>query len=135
MTAKKGDKVKVEYTGTFEDGKVFDKGPLEFEIGAGQLIPGFDNAVIGMKPGQEKNVKIKPVDAYGEVDPRLVQKAPANQLPAGAKEGMMLMINLPNGMKIPAKIVGLTDAEATLDMNHPLAGKTLNFKIKLVSIG
>ncbi len=142
MPVKKGDKIKVEYTGTFDDGEVFDSTdnhsgePLEFEVGAGQMIPGFDNAVVGMEKDEEKQIKLEPKDAYGEPDERLIQKVPKDKMPEGmeVKEGMMLGVAMPTGQQVPAKVVGIDDSEVSLDLNHPLAGKTLNFKIKVVGI-
>ncbi|MEX2705385.1 MAG: peptidylprolyl isomerase [Candidatus Freyrarchaeum guaymaensis] len=138
MPVKKGDRVKVEYIGMFDDGTVFDssegKSPLEFEAGSGQIIKGFDEAVIGMKKGEEKEFKIEPKDAYGERNPELVRKIPRDQLPPEAQAGMLLMLRTPDGMQIPAEITEVTDEEVTIDLNHPLAGKTLNFKIKIVDI-
>ncbi|MFC1705052.1 peptidylprolyl isomerase [Nanoarchaeota archaeon] len=140
MAVKKGDKVKVEYTGKLDDGTVFDtsegKAPIEFEVGAKKVIPGFDNAVVGMEKGQEKEVKIKPEEAYGNPNPELLKKIPRTALPPGQepKAGMMLMMKTKEGMQIPAKIQAVSDAEITVDLNHPLAGKTLNFKIKVSEI-
>ncbi len=138
MAIKKGDKIKVEYTGSLDDGMVFDSsekhGPLEFEAGSGQVIPGFDNAVIGMSKGEEKEVKIKCADAYGEPSPEAVQQVPKENFPKDQeiKAGMLLVMNLPNGMKIPAKIMKVENETVTVDFNHPLAGKDLTFKIKIV---
>ena len=119
MTIKQGDRIKVEYTGTFDDGTVFDtskgKGPLEFEVGSGQIIPGFDKAVVGMKKGGEKKIKIDPKDAYGDYNSQLVKEIPRRVLP-------------------PARITGVTDEHVTIDLNHPLAGKKLNFNVKIVDI-
>tara|TARA_Y100000034_G_C6859405_1_gene390939 strand:+ start:730 stop:1164 length:435 start_codon:yes stop_codon:yes gene_type:complete len=143
MTIKKGDKVKVDYTGTLEDGTVFDSSthgdhshPLEFEVGTGKVIKGFDDAVIGMKKGEEKEFKLKPSEAYGEPNPQAIQKIPRENLPKEQepKEGMMLIMKAPTGQQIPAKITKVTEKEVTLDLNHPLAGKTLNFKIKILDI-
>jgi FKBP-type peptidyl-prolyl cis-trans isomerase 2 len=138
---KKGDKIKVEYTGSFDDGTVFDDSashgkPLEFEAGAGHVIPGFDNAVIGMKKGEEKIVKITPAEGYGEVNPELVKEVPRDRLPKeqDPKPGMMLVIGLPNGAQLPAKIVSVKEGLVTIDLNHPLAGQTLNFKCKVTEI-
>jgi len=139
MTIKKGDKIKVEYTGTLEDGTVFDtsegKAPLEFEVGSGQIIKGFDEGVIGMNVGEEKDIKIEPKDAYGERNDQLLKKVPREQLPKEQepKVGMMLLLKSPDGaQQVPAKITEVNDKEITIDLNHPLAGKTLNFKIKIV---
>lgn len=141
MAVKKGDKVKVEYEGKLEDGTVFDSSkkhgkPLEFEVGAGHIIKGFEDAVIGMKKGQEKEITIKPSDAYGDPNPKLVQEVPRDKLPQKqeVKAGMMLVMSLPDGNQIPARIVKVTKDTVTIDLNHPLAGKTLKFKIKLVEI-
>ena len=140
MPIKKGDKVKVDYTGTLEDGKVFDtsegKQPLEFEVGSGQIIKGFDNALIGMEKGQEKEIKLEPADAYGDPNPQLVKKIPKDKLPEGQdpKPGMALMLKTPDGRQFPARIAEVTDKEVSIDLNHPLAGKTLNFKIKVVDV-
>jgi peptidylprolyl isomerase len=137
----KGSKVKIDYTGSFEDGEVFDSSerhgkPLEFEAGAGHVIPGFDRAVIGMKKGEEKSVKILPADAYGDVNPELVKEFPRDRLPKEQepKPGMMLVVGLPNGMQLPARIVDVKGEIVKIDLNHPLAGKTLNFKCKIVEI-
>jgi FKBP-type peptidyl-prolyl cis-trans isomerase 2 len=139
MEIKEGSKIKVEYEGRFEDGTVFDASekhgqPLEFEAGAGMVVPGFDKAVIGMKVGEEKEIKLQPEEAYGQPNPQAVQKVPKEKFPAEAKEGMMIGIPLPNGQQIPAKIQKIEEKEVTLDMNHPMAGKVLIFKIKIVSV-
>ncbi len=141
MTIKKGDKIKVEYEGKLEDGTVFDSSakagkPLEFEVGSGMLIPGFDNAVVGMKKGEEKEVKIEPKDAYGESNPQLIKKIPKEQLPKDKeiKKGMVLGLSMPNGAQVPAVVKEVSDKDIALDLNHPLAGKTLTFKIKIVEI-
>jgi FKBP-type peptidyl-prolyl cis-trans isomerase 2 len=131
--------VKVEYRGTLDDETVFDStenhGPLEFEVGAEQVIESFENAVIGMEKGEEKEIKLQPSEAYGDHDPKLIRKIPRIQLPEGElKPGMMLLMNLPNGIQLPAEIKEVTDETVTLDLNHPLAGKTLNFKIKVIDI-
>jgi len=138
MTIKKGDKVKVDYTGKLDDGTVFDtsdgKQPLEFEVGAGMVIKGFDEAVVGMKKGEEKEIKLKPEDAYGEPKKDLLKKIPKEQLPKEPepKAGMALMLSTPDGKQFPAKITEVGKDDVTIDLNHPLAGKNLNFKIKIV---
>ncbi|MBI4162656.1 MAG: peptidylprolyl isomerase [Candidatus Aenigmarchaeota archaeon] len=135
-TVKAGDKIAVDYWGTLDNGTQFDtsegRQPLEFEAGAGQMIAGFDKAVIGMKVGEEKSVKIAPADAYGEYDKNAVMVVPIEQMQQSGiepEEGQTLYIG---GQ--PVKILKVTDTEVTIDANHPLAGKTLNFKIKIVSI-
>jgi FKBP-type peptidyl-prolyl cis-trans isomerase 2 len=138
MPIKKGDKVKVEYKGTLDDGSVFDSSegrePLEFEAGSGQVIAGFDEAVIGMEKGESKTVHIKADDAYGQPNPELKRDIPRDSLSSEVepKEGMMLALNAPDGRQMPAKIVKVTDKTITIDLNHPLAGKDLNFEIKVV---
>lgn len=141
MTVKKGNKVKVHYTGTFDDGTVFDDSqkhgqPLEFEVGSGQVIKGFDDAVAGMKKGQERDITLRPTEAYGEVKDELKKKVPRAQLPQDQepKVGMILAVGLPNGMQLPARIVDVTKDTVTIDLNHPLAGKTLHFKLKLLEV-
>jgi len=139
MVVEKGNTIKVEYTGSFEDGEVFDASekhgkPLEFKAGEGMVVPGFDNAVLGMEVGEEKEFTLKPEDAYGEPNPQAIQKVPKDKFPAEAKEGMMIGVPLPNGQQMPAKIVKIEDDGVTIDMNNPMVGKTLVFKIKIVSI-
>ncbi len=141
MAIKKGDKIKVEYEGKLEDGTIFDSSekhgnPLEFEVGAKQVIKGFEDAVIGMKKEKEKEITLKPLEAYGDHNPQLVKKIPKEHLPKDKelKTDMMLLMQLPNGAQIPAKIIEVGDKEVTLDLNHPLVGKTLIFKIKIADI-
>ena len=139
MVVEKGNTIKVEYTGSFEDGEVFDASekhgqPLEFEAGAGHVVPGFDAAVIGMDVGEEKTVTLKPEEAYGPLSDKAIQKVPRDKFPEGAQAGMMIGIPLPDGQQIPAKIVEIGESEVTLDLNHPMAWKVLVFKIKVVNI-
>lgn len=130
--------VKVEYTGTLDDGSVFDSSvgrePLEFQAGAGQMIPGFDRAVIGMSKGQTKKVTLEPKDAYGLSDLSLTKRFPLTSVPKGMKLeiGEMLTMTLPNGRPMRARIAEVTKKEVVLDTNHPLAGKRLTFEIKIV---
>lgn len=141
MSLKKGDKVKVHYTGTLEDGTVFDSSektgkPLEFEIGSGMIIKGFEKAVIDLKKGEETSITLQPSDAYGDVNPQLIKDIPREHLPKEQepKEGMMLMVGLPNGHQLPAMIKEVKADSVKIDINHPLAGKVLNFKITLVEV-
>jgi len=141
MALKEGDKVKVEYTGTMDDGTVFDASekhgkPLEFEIGKNLVIPGFEKAIAGMKKGEEKEIKLSAEEAYGAPKPELLKQMPRSQLPQDQepKLGMMLIVSMQNGTQVPAKITDVTDKDVTIDLNHPLAGKNLNFKLKLVDI-
>jgi len=142
MAIKNGEWIKVQYTGTFEDGTIFDSterngDPLKFQVGAGQLIKGFDDAVLGMKIGEEKNITLQPKDAYGEYQDKMTQKFPKSQFPKDhePQPGMMIMIGGPDGMVTHATIIEVAEQEVTVDLNHPLAGKVLNFKIKIIETG
>jgi FKBP-type peptidyl-prolyl cis-trans isomerase 2 len=141
MPVKEGDKVKIEYEGKLDDGTVFDSSakhgkPLEFKVGSKQVIPGFENAVIGMEKGEEKEIKIEPAKAYGDPNPQLIKTIPRDKLPMDQelKPGMMLAVGLPDGRQFPARIAKVEGSEVTIDLNHPLAGKNLNFKVKVVDI-
>ncbi|MHB8546443.1 MAG: FKBP-type peptidyl-prolyl cis-trans isomerase [Nitrosotalea sp.] len=138
MTVKTGDKVKIEYTGTLDDGTVFDSSaehgnPLEFEVGSGQVIKGFDVATLGMKEGEEKQFSIEPADAYGEHDPTLIQNISRDAFPQDVElvPGLLFEAGLPTGEKVPATIIEVQEGIISVDLNHPLAGKKLNFKIKM----
>lgn len=137
---KEGSRIKVEYTGTFDDGKVFDKsegrGPLEYTVGAKQVIPGFENNIKGMKVGEEKKFKVEFKDAYGLHRPDLVQKIPKSKLPEGleVKEGMLLVLKGENGINYGARVIEVLEDGVKVDLNHPLAGKNLNFNVKVVEI-
>jgi peptidylprolyl isomerase len=139
--AKSGDTVKIHYTGTLDDGTEFDSSagrePLEFEIGGGQVIPGFDNAVEGMAVGDKKSVRIEAGDAYGERHEQLVQQVPRNALPGDLtpEEGMALQSQAPDGQVMMLMVTAVGEEEITVDANHPLAGQALSFDIELVSIG
>lgn len=137
---KDGDTVKVHYTGTLEDGAVFDSSkdrePLEFTLGEGQLIPGFEKAVVGLSVGDSTKVDIPSQEAYGESREDLVINVPKDQLPDDVEPevGMQLQVNQPDGQPIPVRITEVGDEELTLDANHPLAGENLSFEIKLVEV-
>lgn len=138
--AKKGDQVKVHYTGTLEDGTTFDssegRDPLAFEIGAGMMIPGFDAAVNGMNIGDKVTIDIPSAEAYGEAQKELIIDVPKDQVPADMKPevGQALSVNQPNGQPMPVVVLEVTDEKIVLDANHPLAGKDLKFAIELVEI-
>jgi len=140
MTVKKGDKVKIEYTGKLADGQIFDtskdKAPLVFEVGAGQVIPGFDKAVEGMKKDEDKTFTLSVDEAYGPINAELIQEIPRERLPPDQEPevGMMLMMQAPTGQQIPARITKVTADNVTLDINHPLAGQELTFEIKVIGI-
>ncbi len=135
---KEGDTVKVHYTGTLKNGEVFDsskdKEPLEFTLGEGQLIPGFEKAVVGMDVGDSASIDIPSDEAYGEEREDLIINVPKDQLPDDVtpQVGMQLQVNQGNGEPIPVRIKEVGETELTLDANHPLAGKDLSFEIELV---
>lgn len=139
--AKDGDAVTVHYTGKLEDGTVFDSSverePLEFCIGKGEVIPGFEQGAIGMAVGESKSVTIPPDKAYGAPREDLVITAERNQIPENIKPevGLQLQMQDDSGNDINVTITKLDDEKVTLDANHPLAGKTLVFDIELVKIG
>ena len=137
---KDGDTVKVHYKGTLEDGEVFDssegRDPLEFTMGTGQLIPGFEKAVLGLKVGDSTTANIPSAEAYGESNPQMIVEVEKSQLPTDleAQVGTQLQLNQPNGQAIPVLITKVEDEKVTLDANHPLAGKDLTFDIEVVEI-
>ena len=138
--AKKGDTASVHYTGRLESGEVFDSSeggePLEFEVGSGQVIQGFDEGVSGMTVGDDKTIEIEPSDAYGQRVDALVQAVPRAgiNLDREPEVGMRLGLQLPDGNEIPVTITEVTDDSITIDANHPLAGQKLIFDLKLVNI-
>lgn len=138
--AKTGDKVKVHYTGTLSDGSVFDtsadRDPLEFTVGGGQVIAGFDSAVINMVPGEVK-VQVIPVgEAYGPHSVELVTDVQRDRFPPDMELeiGQQLQVGLADGQQAIVMIVDLKEDAVTLDANHPLAGQELTFEIELVEI-
>lgn len=140
MIVKENDKVKVHYTGTLSNGEVFDtskdKDPIEFTLGAGQIIPGFEKALIGMAIDETKTVNIPAAEAYGEANDELIQEVPLTQLPEDLKPevGMQLMSQAPNGQEIPLVVKEVKAETFVVDANHPLAGKDLTFELTLVSL-
>ena len=136
----KGSTVSVHYKGMFEDGRLFDssegKEPLTFKVGEGQVVPGFEDAVMGMNEGEEKTVTILPALAYGPHDSSLRKVVPKSLFPKDQKleKGMMLGMKIPTGETIPATVADYTNDSITIDLNHPLAGKTLTFRIKVVKV-
>ena len=139
-TVKKGDTVAVHYTGTLDDGSVFDSSegrePLHFQVGSGQVIPGFDSAVIGMSEGDETTVTLAPADAYGEYSEQFVIRANRSDTPPDIvpEIGMELTLHQEDGSQIGVAITEVTDTHVVLDANHPLAGKALTFRIQLVHV-
>ena len=147
--AKTGDKVTVHYTGRLEGGEVFDSsecheddcgcesGPLEFTIGEGNVIPGFEQAIIGMSPGDSKTVVIPVDQAYGERVDEMVAVVERTEIPADLvlEVGNQLEVTQQDGNVFPVIITEVTESNVTLDANHPLAGKELTFDLRLVAIG
>lgn len=135
-----GDTLRLHYKGTFEDGTVFDssegRDPLEFTLGSGQIIPGLDQGVTGMEVGEERSVTVAPAEAYGERDEKLIQAVPRETIPDNipTEPGTQLQMQTPQGQQIPVVVTNVTEEHVELDANHPLAGKTLKFDVKLVEI-
>ena len=140
MVAKANDKVKVHYKGTLGNGEVFDssegKDPLEFILGTGQVISGFDNAIMGMHVEEAKTINIPAAEAYGESKEELIHHVPKAQLPPEIKPevGLQLMSQTPDGQKIPLVITEVKEDIIVVDANHPLAGQDLTFEVTLVGI-
>ena len=138
--AKSGDTVKIHYTGTLDDGTQFDssqgRDPLEFEVGSGQVIPGFEKAVEGMTVGDSKSVRIEADEAYGPRHDQLVQEVDRSVLPddLNPETGMALQSSSPDGQVTQFMVTDVTDQTITVDANHPLAGQALSFDIELVDI-
>ena len=138
-SASEGDTVRVHYTGTLSDGSVFDSSrgrePLEFTLGEGRVISGFDDAVTGMSPGEERQVTIPADQAYGGRRDELVFDVPRTQFPEGMEPAVGLEVQLTQGgQRAVARIAEVTEASVTLDANHPLAGRDLTFELELVEI-
>ncbi|WP_372805837.1 peptidylprolyl isomerase [Pontiella sp.] len=135
-----GQKVKIHYTGTLDDGSQFDssagRAPLEFEMGAGMVIPGFEKGVADMAVGEKKTINIPAAEAYGEKREDLVMQFDRSQLPEGMEPetGMMLQMQGPQGQPIPVTVTAVAEESITIDANHQLAGKNLNFELELVSV-
>jgi len=138
--ARSGDTVKIHYKGKLDDGTQFDssedRDPLEFELGSGQVIPGFDTAVEGMAVGESKSVRLEPEEAYGPRHDQLVQEVERSVLPddLDPKEGMALQSQSPEGQVMQLMVTAVSETTITLDANHPLAGQALSFEIELVDI-
>ncbi len=140
VRAKNGDTVKVHYTGKLDDGSVFDTSsasePLEFTIGQGQIIPGFEQAIIGMSPGESKTVKVSADKAYGQRREEMVLVIDREKFPKhlNPEVGQRLRIPQAGGRTAVVTVTDVSESSITLDGNHPLAGKDLTFDIELVEI-
>ena len=140
QTVESGKFVSVSYKGTLADGKEFDSceagSPLEFQTGSGQLIKGFEDAVMGMAVNEKKKFTIQPEDAYGLPNDDSVHEFPRAELPEGVdpRVGDTVAFSTPDGQQIPARLVKMDDTNLMFDMNHPLAGEVLTFEIEVVGI-
>lgn len=139
-TASKGDTVHVHYTGTLEDGTVFDssegRDPLEFTLGSKSVIAGFEKAVEGLAVGEKADARLSPEEAYGPREDELVMHVSREQLPDGMDPdvGDQLAMQTADGQSVPVLVVETTEEAISVDANHPLAGKTLIFQLELVKI-
>lgn len=136
MPVKTGDTVRVHYRGTLTDGTLFDQSegrdPLAFTVGLGQVIPGFERAVIGLEPGETVTVTIEPVDAYGPHHAELRHAVTLADFASTPYIGGEVNLVSPEGDEMPGRIVSIEGDDVTIDFNHPLAGETLVFEITLV---
>jgi FKBP-type peptidyl-prolyl cis-trans isomerase 2 len=135
-----GTKVRVHYKGTLTDGTVFDssegRDPLEFEVGGGQVIPGFEAAIVAMQPGEAQTITIPMAEAYGPRDEDLLRNFPRDMVPEDmpVEAGMTLQVQDENGQAFPVRVADVSDEQITLDGNHPMAGHDLTFALQLVEI-
>jgi FKBP-type peptidyl-prolyl cis-trans isomerase 2 len=140
MQVKTGDVVRVHYTGTLVDGSQFDssvgRNPLEFTVGAGQMIAGFDAGVLGMAVGDKKTLQIDPDHGYGQSNPEAIIEFPRTNVPEGMEIEVGMQLNLQNeyGQPVPVVIMEITEDVVIMDANHSLAGKDLIFEVELVEI-
>lgn len=140
MAATSGDTVRVHYTGTLEDGTTFDSSegrePLEFTLGSGQVIPGFDAGVSGMEPGQTKTIQIPAEEAYGPRRDEMTLQVSPDQFPEGMdpEVGQQLQLQQPDGQAVVVRVAEVSDVVVVLDANHPLAGEDLTFELTLDEI-
>ncbi|HSZ33666.1 MAG TPA: peptidylprolyl isomerase [Puia sp.] len=140
MTVQSGNTIKIHYHGRLTDGSTFDSSagrtPLEFTVGSGQVIKGFDDGVQGMAVGDKKTIEIPFINAYGPEDPSMIIEFPIERLPEDMKPeiGMQLNMNNAEGQQFPVVVTEVTDENIILNANHPLAGKDLIFDLELVEI-
>jgi peptidylprolyl isomerase len=138
--AQEGDTVRIHYTGTLDNGTQFDSSqgqePIEFTLGNKTVIPGFETGITGMQVGDQKKIHIPAEEAYGERNDALVEEVPLQHFPDDMelKVGMHLQAQSPNGENFNVVVTALSDASATIDGNHPLAGEALNFELELMEI-
>ena len=138
--AKEGDNVKVHFTGKLDDGRVFDSSkdrePMEVKIGGGKLISGFEKGIVGMEEGESRHITVEEREAFGPRREDLIMAVSKNDFPEDIDPfvGQQLQIKQPNGNLIPVTVKDVQRDTTTLDANHPLAGQTLHFEIKLLEI-
>jgi len=134
----KGNTVEVHYTGRFVDGEVFDssegKDPLQFEVGSGQIIPGFEDAIMGKQIGEKVTVTVSPEQAYGPIREDLVVEVPADKMPGPVEVGQLLQADGGEGQVVQVIVRDVKEDLVVIDGNHPLAGQELIFEIEVVSI-
>jgi FKBP-type peptidyl-prolyl cis-trans isomerase 2 len=137
---KEGSKVKAHYTGRLTNNEEFDSSlkeggaPIEFVIGQGQLIPGFENGILGLSPGDKKTIEIEAVEAYGEYRDELLVTVPKSNAPQGVQVGQSLQANMQNGEMVTFMVREVNDDNVIVDANHPLAGQTLLFDIEILEV-
>ena len=136
---KDGSVVSLQYTLSGEDGKPIEsnkgKEPLKYTQGSQQIVPGLEKGLAGMKMGEEKRIKVKPEEGYGPVDPKGFQEFPKEKIPSeGLKVGSVLMARGPQGQQVPVRVHEIKEKTVVLDLNHPMAGKTLVFDVKVLDI-
>ena len=140
MQVKNGDVIRVHYTGKLLDGSQFDssvgRAPLEFTVGAGQMIAGFDSGVVGMQVGEKKTIQIDPANGYGHKDPNAIVEFPSSNVPEGMKVEVGMKLNLQNqyGQPVPVVVTEVRPDVIIMDANHFLAGQDLVFDVELVEI-
>lgn len=138
MSPKSGDTVRVHYTGHLSDGSQFDSSegrePIEFTLGAGEVIPGFDEAVSGLNVGDSATVTIPAAEAYGEKEEGMVQSVPLSMFPEKPEVGWLIELASPDGQRLAATVVEIGDEDVLIDLNHPLAGQDLTFDLQLVEV-
>jgi FKBP-type peptidyl-prolyl cis-trans isomerase 2 len=136
---KQGSKVKAHYTGKLTNEEIFDtslmegRDPLEFTVGEGQLIQGFESGILGLNTGDKKTIQIKPEEAYGEYRDDMVMVVPKTNTPEGVQEGQTLQANI-NGEVVPFMVRQVNENDVVLDANHPLAGQTLIFEVEILDV-
>lgn len=134
----KGSTVEVHYTGKFADGEVFDtsegKDPLQFEVGSGQIIPGFENAILGKGIGERVAVQVSPNDAYGPIREDLIVEVPSDKMPGPVEVGQLLQADGGDGNSVQVIVKEVKEDVIVIDGNHPLAGQDLIFEIEVVSV-